>query len=211
MNDTPEHDGPEHAFPSREAMHANIDALLVRRQRGDLSAMREVWDQIYSEVRALAKRHLRCEGPRRPIDTTVLVHELYLKTSKPGQVPFENRAHLFGSLARMLGQIIIDAARRAQVERKAGTPGVGGDGIALDVAELCMSPDQPLDASARVVRELDRLGEQRPRCADVAWLRFVCGLTIEETAAGLGVSRRTVIDDWSFAQAWLVKALRDSE
>jgi RNA polymerase sigma factor (TIGR02999 family) len=189
-------------FPGPDQRHAVIDALLQRRQRGDLSALRELWDQIYAEVHRMARHRLRAEGSSRPIDTTVLVHELYLKA---GDVAFENRAHLFGSLVRMMGQLIIDAGRRAQIERRAGTTGSGG-AMQLDLQQLGFAPGPP-DLGTPIIELLDQLDALAPRAASVAWLRFVGGLELEEVATCLGVSRRTVVNDWAFARAWLHREL----
>ncbi len=192
-----------HGFPSPAERHRIIDGLLQRRQRGDLSALRELWDQIYAEVHRMARHRLRSEGANRPIDTTVLVHELYLKA---GDVAFENRAHLFGSLVRMMGQVIIDAGRRAQLERRAGTTASGG-GIQLDLVQLGFERTASPDLGASIIDALDRLDALAPRAAGVAWLRFVGGLELDEAATCLGVSRRTVVNDWMFARAWLHREL----
>lgn len=191
------------SFPSPSERHRVIDGLLERRQRGDLSALRELWDQIYEEVHRMARHRLRAEGTNRPIDTTVLVHELYLKA---GDVAFENRAHLFGSLVRMMGQVIIDAGRRAQLERRVGTAAPGG-GIQLDLVQLGFEEASVPDIAPAVISALDRLDGLAPRAASVAWLRFIGGLEIDEAANCLGISRRTVVNDWMFARAWLHREL----
>jgi len=191
------------AFPNPAERHRIIDGLLQRRQRGDVSALRELWDQIYAEVHRMARHRLRSEGANRPIDTTVLVHELYLKA---GDVAFENRAHLFGSLVRMMGQVIIDAGRRAQLERRSGTTATGG-GIQLDLVQLGFDQSSAPDLAPAVIDALDRLDGLAPRAASVAWLRFVGGLEIDEAATCLGISRRTVVNDWMFARAWLHREL----
>ncbi|MBM4110115.1 MAG: RNA polymerase subunit sigma-70 [Phycisphaerae bacterium] len=200
---TSEPSQPDLAFTSPSERARIIDGLLQRRQRGDLSALRELWDQIYAEVHRMARSRLRSEGPRRPIDTTVLVHELYLKA---GDVAFENRAHLFGSLVRMMGQVIIDSGRRAQLERRTGTTASGG-AIQLDLVQLGFDPVVTPELSGAIVQALDRLDASTPRAASVAWLRFVGGLELEETATCLDISRRTVVSDWKFARAWLRREL----
>ncbi len=197
------HQPADPGFASPADRHRIIDGLLQRRQRGDLSALRELWDQIYAEVHRMARHRLRSEGTNRPIDTTVLVHELYLKA---GDVAFENRAHLFGSLVRMMGQVIIDAGRRAQLERRSGTTATGG-GIQLDLVQLGFERSTSPDLHAAIIQALDRLDELAPRAASVAWLRFVGGLELDEAATCLGISRRTVVNDWKFARAWLHREL----
>jgi RNA polymerase sigma factor (TIGR02999 family) len=168
-----------------------------------------LWREIYAEVHRLARSMLSREGSRKPIETTVLVHELFLKM---GGATFENRAHLFGSLVRMMGQIVTDAARRAVRERRAGeTLASEGRGLALDTPALGLPADGTGETSARVIEVLERLDRLAPRAAAVAWLRFVGGLTIEQVAICLDISERTVKTDWAFARAWMHRELFASD
>jgi RNA polymerase sigma factor (TIGR02999 family) len=168
-----------------------------------------LWREIYAEVHRLARSMLSREGSRKPIETTVLVHELFLKM---GGATFENRAHLFGSLVRMMGQIVTDAARRAARERRAGETLVSeGRGLALDTPALGLPADGTGETSARVIEVLERLDRLAPRAAAVAWLRFVGGLTIEQVAICLDISERTVKTDWAFARAWMHRELSVSD
>jgi RNA polymerase sigma factor (TIGR02999 family) len=186
---------------SPEERHRLIEDLLARHATGGAGALQDLWREIYAEVHRLARSMLSREGARKPIETTVLVHELYLKM---GGATFENRAHLFGSLARMMGQIVTDAARRANRERRAGEAlANGARGLALDTPALGLPADGTGETSARVIEALERLDRLAPRAAAVAWLRFVGGLTIEQVAICLDVSERTVKTDWAFARAWM--------
>jgi RNA polymerase sigma factor (TIGR02999 family) len=186
---------------SPEERHRLIEDLLARHATGGAGALQDLWREIYTEVHRLARSMLSREGARKPIETTVLVHELYLKM---GGATFENRAHLFGSLARMMGQIVTDAARRANRERRAGEAlANGARGLALDTPALGLPADGTGETSARVIEALERLDRLAPRAAAVAWLRFVGGLTIEQVAICLDVSERTVKTDWAFARAWM--------
>lgn len=182
-----------------------VDELIARHQAGENGALEALWREIYSEVHRLARSILTREGTHRPIDTTVLVHELYIKM---GGASFENRAHLFGSLVRMMGQIITDAARqRSRRMRREGAVAMSAQDIALDVAPLGIDPDPEGAAGTSAVRALDRLDALAPRPASVAWLRFVGGLSVEQVAVCLGISERTVKSDWAFARAWLHREL----
>jgi RNA polymerase sigma factor (TIGR02999 family) len=184
-----------------------VEELLSRRAGGDASAHVALWHEIYDEVHRLAHSMLVKEGSRRPIDTTVLVHELFLKM---GDSVFENPAHLFGSLVRMMGQIITDAARRAIRERRAQEflqARGAADGLALDTQAIGLPRDETGSMSAGIVAVLERLDALAPRAAAVAWLRFVGGLTVEQTAVCLGISERTVKSDWAFARAWMHREL----
>lgn len=210
-------DAGPHASRTDEAQarQRTIEELLARRTAGDADAHQALWHEIYAEVHRLAHSMLQREGARRPIDTTVLVHDLFLKM---GQANFENRSHLFGSLARMMGQIITDAARRAIRERRAGERlasglherlqhGVSPHGLSLDTPAIGLPADESGSSSAEVVAALERLDELAPRAAAVAWLRFVGGLTVEQVAVCLDISERTVKSDWAFARAWMHREL----
>lgn len=192
-------------FTPSENRQALIDELLARHHTGDQGALEALWREIYGEVHRLARSILSREGSRRPIDTTVLVHELYIKM---GGASFENRAHLFGSLVRMMGQIVTDAARRrSRQRRRESAVAVDPEEITLDTAPLGIAGDQDGHAGASAIRALDRLDSLAPRPASVAWLRFVGGLSVEQVAACLGISERTVKSDWAFARAWLHREL----
>lgn len=185
-----------------EERHAIIESLLAMRAAGDARALESLWREIYAEVHRLAHSMLSREGARRPMDTTVLVHELYLKM---GDASFENRSHLFGALVRMMGQIVTDAARRAAVERKAGER--LAQGLSLDTPVLGLPSDAQGDLSARVVGCLEQLDRLAPRAGAVAWLRFVGGLTVEQVGMCLDISERSVKSDWAFARAWMHREL----
>lgn len=185
-----------------EERHAIIESLLSRHAGGDGRALEALWREIYAEVHRLAHSMLAREGARKPIDTTVLVHEVYLKM---GDASFENRSHLFGSLVRMMGQIVTDAARRASVERRAGERMAGG--LSLDTPALGLPRDAGGELSARVVACLERLDTIAPRAAAVAWLRFIGDLTVEQVAICLDISERSVKSDWAFARAWMHREL----
>lgn len=189
-----------------DARHRAVEDLLARRSAGDGDALAALWREIYDEVHRLAHVMLSREGARRPFDTTVLVHELFLKM---GGSNFESRAHLFGSLVRMMGQIVIDAARRSEVERRANDRigRGGGGGVSLDTPAIGLPPDDSGDMSARVIETLDRLDALAPRAAAVAWLRFIGGLTVDQVARCLDISERTVKSDWAFARAWMHREL----
>lgn len=170
-----------------------------------------LWGEIYDEVHRLARSMLARERPTKPIETTVLVHELYLKM---GDASFDNRSHLFGSLVRMMGQIVVDAARRRQARRRGEGAGAalhasiaGSDGSPLLSTNDVGIEDPQGAAGASAVEALMRLDELAPRAAAVAWLRFVGGLSVEQVGRCLDISERTVKGDWSFARAWIHREL----
>jgi len=193
-------------FTPSDARNALIEELLARHRGGDRdAALAALWREIYGEVHRMARSMLSREGPRRPIDTTVLVHELYLKM---GGASFENRAHLFGSLVRMMGQIVTDAARRrSRTQRREAAVALSAVDICVDTRSLGIAEDAEGRAGAFAVKALERLDRLAPRPASVAWLRFVAGLSVEQVALCLDISERTVKSDWAFARAWLHREL----
>jgi RNA polymerase sigma factor (TIGR02999 family) len=160
---------------------------------------------VYDELRQLARRQLAGEWRRRPLDTTGLVHEAYLKLVDETAVPLRSRPYFFASAARAMRQVLIDAARR----RKRAKRGGGLEDERLDDATVSVEgfAAELVDLDAA----LTRLAETLPRQARVLECRFFGGLSVEETAAALEVSLRTVKRDFSLARAWLYRELGGGE
>lgn len=169
---------------------------------------RQVLDQVvplvYDELRRLARRQLA--GHRRhTINTTALVDEAYLKLVDQESVPLSSRPLFFGAAARAMRQVLIDAARRRARLKRGGDrhpttlheESVAADGFAADVIDLHEA--------------LEKLAINYPRQARVVECRFFGGLTEEDTAVALDLSRRTVVRDWTMAKAWLFRALNDGD
>ncbi len=166
---------------------------------GDLGELQDLVPVILHELRAMAHRQLGREGAQVTLQTTDLVHEAYLRlTGHPG-VTRRGRAYFYGAAAQAMRRVLVDAARRRQARRVRDTvpldesvlPGV--DAFGLELVEL----DAALSALAAV----------EPRQARVVECRFFGGMTVEDTAAALGISPRTVKNDWAAAREWLWRAL----
>jgi len=179
---------------------SRITELLSRSTADD----REVFDQIvplvYDELRQMARRELA--GHKRcTLDTTALVDEAYLRMVDRDSIPLGSRAYFFGAAARAMRQVLVDAARRRNRDKRGGGQAdtelkeewVAADGLAAEVLELN--------------EVLERLAEHYPRQARVVECRFFGGLSVEETAQALDLSERTVVRDWTLARAWLYRAL----
>lgn len=156
---------------------------------------------LYDELRALAHRQLGRERSDHTLRTTALVHEAYLKLVDHTRVTRHGRAYFFAAAAHAMRQVLIDRARRrGAVKRGGGAKMVtlGDDAAAVDAyaSELLDLDDA-----------LQRLAQHSPRQVKVVEYRFFAGMTVDETAAALGVSPRTVEADWAMARAWLFRAL----
>jgi RNA polymerase sigma-70 factor, ECF subfamily len=162
----------------------------------------ELMPLVFDELRRLARRQLAREHQCQTLQTTDLVHEAYLRLANHPGVVQRGRAYFYGAAARAMRNVLVDAARkRNAVKRGAGTAllSLDADRMATDAfgAELL-----ELDEA------LERLALRNPRHARTVECRFFGGMSVEDTAAALGVSPRTVKSDWALARAWLYEALR---
>jgi len=168
---------------------------------GNGQALEKLTPLVYDELRRLASRYLRRERHDHTLQSTALVHEAWLRLVDQRQIHWQNRAQFFGLAAEMIRRILIDHARNRQAAKR-------GDGaIKLSLDEAMATPDSrdfDLVALDDALAGLARLDPQQSRLVE---LRFFAGLSVEESAAVLGVSTATVKREWAAAKAWLYRAL----
>ena len=184
-----------------------ITMLLDAAADGDDDASEALWRSVHDEIRQMAANALRRERPGATLQPTMVVSEIYLKMWPADAPPprWEDRKHFFGSVARVMGQFLIDHARsRNRLKR-------GGDRkrmpLELNDGELTTLDSFDADTGSKLITALRDFESHAPRQAEVAWLRYVAGLTIDQVALALEISPRTVTSDWQYAQAWLRRAL----
>lgn len=184
-----------------KSSRASLTELLDETVSGRRESFDEIFSAVYEELRRLAHHQLMGGWRKYTLDTTALVHEAYLKLVDAESLTDRHRGYFFGAAARAMRQVLVDAARRRQQLKRGG----GRDDLTYDdelagaeafATELIMIDDT-----------LEQLAENYPRQARVVECRFFGGLTIEETATALDLSRRTVIRDWELARAWLFRQL----
>ncbi len=169
----------------------------------------ELLPLVYQQLRRMAGRYMRHEGPGHTLPATALVHEAYLKLVDQSRVGWQGRGHFFAAGARVMRRVLIDHARGRGRQRRGG----GWRRVTLAESLLGGGPGAPAAAGLEGEQLLaldDALGKLAgldERQARIVELRFFGGLTHAEAAAVLGVSRRTVDRDWRFARAWLRKEL----
>lgn len=157
---------------------------------------------VYDDLRARARRYLRPGADRNVMQPTALVHEAYLKLIESG-VDFGGRTHVLAVAAIAMRQVLIDHIRGARSAKR------GGDAVAVTLNDaVAFASGVDLDVFA-LNEAIDALGALNARHARVVELRFLGGLTVEEVAEVLGVSRATVENDWAFAKAWLRRRLKE--
>lgn len=156
------------------------------------------------QLRAIAARQMLQEQPGHTLQATALVHEVYARLAEAG-VRWSGPGAFYHAAAEAMRRILIDHARaRATAKRGGGRRAVDIDGV-LDLA-AADAPEQVVALDGAI----SRLEGEDPRAAEVVRLRFYAGLTVDQTAAALGQSRRTVLRDWEFARAWLAEDLEQS-
>ena len=181
-----------------------ITQLLVAWSDGDQSALEELTPLVYEELRRLAHHYMGRERPGHTLQTTALVNEAYLRLIDWKNVHWQNRAHFFAVSAQLMRRILVDFARSRGYAKRGG----GALAVTLDEATL-VSRDKGTDIVA-LDEALLSLTELDARQSRVVELRFFGGLSIEETAEVLKVSRGTIRRDWSLARAWLHRELSKS-
>jgi len=178
-----------------------ITQLLIKWSAGDQAALDEMMPLVYQELHRLAVSYLRRERPGHTLQPTALVHEAYLRLIDQQRANWQNRAQFFGIAAQMMRRILVDHARLHQ----AGKRGDGDYKLSLAKADRLVNR-QAVDLIA-LDDALTELATFSPSQSRIVELRFFGGLTIEETAALLGVSHATVEREWSVARAWLRREL----
>lgn len=157
---------------------------------------------MYDELHRIARYQMSREGDGHTLQTTALIHEVYLRLVDFRGVQWQDRAHFFAVSAQLMRHILIDFARARSQEKRGG----GAVHVSLDEAPTLGSPRDPdllaLDDALKALATLDE------RKSKVVELRFFGGLSVDETAEVLRVSSHTVMRDWKFAKVWLLRELR---
>ena len=180
---------------------AAITELLRAWSGGDGAALDQLADEVYNELRRMARRYMKNERQTNTLQTTALVHEVYLRLVDVTKVEWQERAQFFGMAAQMMRRILVDAARKRGAHKRGGTAAkVNLEETAL----LSPTPDRSILALDEALTAFSQLA---PRQAKVVELRYFGGLTEEEIVAALTISPRTVRRDWDFAKAWLMREL----
>jgi RNA polymerase sigma factor (TIGR02999 family) len=186
---------------SAGASSVEITRLLKAWGGGDEAALARLAERVYPELRLMARRHLKNERQANTLQTTALVHEVYLRLVDVTKVEWQQRAQFFSMVAQMMRRILVDAARARGADKRGGS----AQKVNLDETAILSS------AADRSILALDEaltaFSEVAPRQAKVVELRYFGGLTEEEIVAALKISPRTVRRDWDLAKAWLLREL----
>ena len=180
---------------------ADLTSLLQAWSRGEEDALAALAPLVHRELREMARRLLMKERADVGWQPTDLLQEAYLRLLDWRIVRWQNRAHFFATTARMMRRVLVDAARA----RHAAKRNPDGHVVSLDDVDV-EAPGGSVDL-VELETALESLASVDPRPSQVVELRFFGGFSVEETAEALGVSTRTVINDWNTARAWLRREL----
>lgn len=180
-----------------------VTQLLIRWNQGDKRALDDLLPIVYQELRRLAHYHLQLERTEHTLQTTVIVHEAYLRLVGGEPVEIVNRTHFFALASRLMRQILVDYARSRHAAKRDG-----GQRVSLsDVPVMPITMDEDLLALDRALTELASMDERQARIVE---LKFFGGLSSSAAAEELGVSRATVDREWAVARLWLHRHIRTS-
>jgi RNA polymerase sigma factor (TIGR02999 family) len=186
----------------------HVTQILKAIEDGDPGAASELLPLVYDELRRLAARKLAEEAPGQTIQATALVHEAYLRlVMTSGDVSaskaqhWESRGHFFAAAAEAMRRILIENARRKKRLKH------GGGRRRVDLDEANLEADQTPEELLALDDALTRLAREDPAAAEVVKLRYYAGLSMEQAAEMLGISRANAYRNWTYARAWLRCAL----
>lgn len=176
---------------------SDVTRILAAIERGDARAADQLLPIVYQELRRLATWRLSHEPPGQTLQSTALVHEAYIRLVGAENRNWDSRAHFFAAAAEAMRRILIEQARRKRRLKHGG----GRRRLDFDEADLGISP--PSDDLIALDEALGRLADEDKVKADLVKLRYFAGLTVEQAAGILGISRATADRYWAYARAWL--------
>jgi RNA polymerase sigma factor (TIGR02999 family) len=184
---------------------SDVTRILSSIERGDAKATDELLPLVYEELRLLAAQKLSHEKPGQTLQATALVHEAYLRLVGGEPRSWDNKGHFFVAASEAMRRILVENARRKGRRKRGG----GHRRLDLDVVSLAI--DTPAEDLIALDEALSRLVAEDPEAAGVVKLSYFGGLTLEEAAEALRISRRTAYRYWAFARAWLFEELAGGE
>ncbi len=169
---------------------------------GNRQVLDDLMPLVYEELHKQAARFLRRERPNHTLQTTALIHEAYIKLIDQRDINFNSRVHFYAVAANIMRRILVDHARAKNRDKRGGN----AETLQFDEDATVIQSGQSVDLIA-LDEALSRLAEYDAQQARIVELRYFGGLTLEETAESMRLSRTTVATDWAMAKAWLYREL----
>jgi RNA polymerase sigma factor (TIGR02999 family) len=187
-------------------MSDEVTRILSAIEQGDPHAAEQLLPLVYDELRKLATERMAQEKPGQTLQATALVHEAYLRLVDVDKVQrWNSRGHFFAAAAEAMRRILVENARRKRGVKHGG----GLQRVDLDEAVSCAP--EPADDLLALNEALDQLAREDPAKAELVKLRYFAGLSVQEAADVLGISRATADRYWAYAKVWLYRAVTWSD
>jgi RNA polymerase sigma factor (TIGR02999 family) len=184
----------------------NVTRILSAIEQGDPQAAEHLLPLIYKELRTLAARRLAQEKPGQTLQATALVHEAYVRLVEgETEQHWDSRGHFFAAAAEAMRRILVEQARRKQMEKH------GGHLRRCSLEDFDPAGEAPDDVVVALDEALTRLAVEHPEKAELVKLRYFAGMSIEDAAGAQGISPATAKRRWAFARAWLFREIADDE
>lgn len=181
---------------------SDVTHILSQIDSGDPSAAEKLLPLVYEELRKLAAARMAAEASHHTLQPTALVHEAYLRLMSPGDgVKWQSRGHFFAAAAEAMRRILIDAARRKRAVKH------GGHLQRVELPEVAAAEDRKDQELLALDDALTRFAAEDPVAARVVQLRHFAGLSLDDVATALGLSRAAAYRHWTYARAWLRDAI----
>ena len=184
---------------------SEVTQILQALDKGDDDAASRLLPLVYEELRRLAAQRLAHEAPGQTLQPTALVHEAYLRlVDVPARQDWRSRGHFFGAAAEAMRRILIENARRRSRVKH------GGEFHRIGLEDGEIAAPAPGEDLLALDEALERLEAESPEKARLVKLRYFAGLTLEQAAEAMDISRATAARYWTYSRAWLFEALRNA-
>lgn len=191
---------------SKATPMTEVTRVLSEIEQGDPSAAEQLLPLVYDELRKLAAQKMAQEAPGQTLQATALVHEAYLRLVDVEKAQhWESRRHFFSAAAEAMRRVLVENARRKGRQKR------GGQLNRFELHEADLVVTAASDEVLAVDNALAELANESPQKAELVKLRFFAGLTLEDAAEALGISRTTASRYWAYARAWLYERIREQE
>jgi len=182
---------------------SDVTRILSAIEQGDARAAEQLLPLVYEELRKLATAKMAHENPGQTLQATALVHEAYVRLVDGEEAQhWDSRGHFFVAAAEAMRRILVENARRKKQKKR------GGQHKRQDLQEGDLATAAPSDDLLALDEALSQLAEEAPEKAKLVKLRYFAGLTSEEAAEALGISRATAVRHWTYARAWLFERIQ---
>lgn len=181
---------------------SDVTQILSLIDQGDSKASEQLLTLVYDELRRLAAARLAEEKPGQTLQATALVHEAYLSLVGSNTTPaWDSRGHFFAAAAEAMRRILVDRARRKKTIKR------GGDRVRVDLVEHDLMVTAAVEEVLAVDEILERLGQEDSLACEVLKLKYYGGMSVDDAASALGISRATAYRHWTYARAYIRSAL----